>query len=223
LGSGDGRPTICIEFLEFYCIITIIGQDDSVPQSGGIMSQKGNTTEEALGYSLKKLILKMPFEKITIRDITDEAGLMRPTFYNHFKDKYDLLEWIFVEEIVRPAKALIESNMMEEAVHLMLKRMEMDLDFYKKAVRIQGQNSFQEIIFQTFRDIMKKVLEEKMEGKSMANRLLTPESMAEYYAAISSFVIIRWIKTEWEVTPQEVAQAYAMLVATPLDEMIREL
>lgn len=187
------------------------------------MSQKGNTTEEALGYSLKKLILRMPFEKITIRDITEEAGLMRPTFYNHFKDKYDLLEWVFTEEIIQPAEALIESNMMEEAVHLMLRRMEMDLDFYRKAVRIQGQNSFQDIIFQAFRDIMRKVLESKMKGKRMVNRLLTPESIAEYYAAVSSFVIMRWIKTEWEVTTQEVAQAYAMLVADPLDEMIREL
>ncbi|BFL48611.1 TetR family transcriptional regulator [Lactonifactor longoviformis] len=187
------------------------------------MGQKGNTTEEALGYSLKKLILKMPFEKITIRDITEEAGLMRPTFYNHFKDKYDLLEWIFTEEIIQPAEALIESNMMEEAVRLMLRRMEMDLDFYRKAVRIQGQNSFQDIIFQAFRDIMKRVLESKMKGKHMANRLLTPDSIAEYYAAVSSFVIIRWIKTEWEVTTQEVAQAYTMLVAEPLDEMIREL
>ena len=105
----------------------------------------------------------------------------------------------------------------------MLRRMEMDLDFYRKAVRIQGQNSFQDIIFQAFRDIMRKVLESKMKGKRMANRLLTPESIAEYYAAVSSFVIMRWIKTEWEVTTQEVAQAYAMLVADPLDEMIREL
>ena len=81
------------------------------------------------------------------------------------RDRYDLLEWVFTEEIIQPAEALIESNMMEEAVHLMLRRMEMDLDFYRKAVRIQGQNSFQDIIFQAFRDIMRKVLESKMKGK----------------------------------------------------------
>ena len=45
--------------------------------------------EKALAHSLKELVVRMPFEKITIKQIADGAGVIRVTFYNHFQDKYD--------------------------------------------------------------------------------------------------------------------------------------
>lgn len=55
-------------------------------------------TERALAASLKKLLEKKTLDKITVKDITDDCGVNRQTFYYHFHDVYDLVEWIFVEE-----------------------------------------------------------------------------------------------------------------------------
>ena len=52
-----------------------------------------NITKTALEASLKKLLLKKPLDKITIRDLTEDCGISRMTFYYHFKDIYDLVEW----------------------------------------------------------------------------------------------------------------------------------
>ena len=35
-----------------------------------------------------------------ITEITDKCGLKRQTFYNHFKDKYDLIKWIYLNEVI---------------------------------------------------------------------------------------------------------------------------
>lgn len=43
--------------------------------------KKGNT-DDLLAASFKELLCKAPMEKITIKDITDKAGVIRPTFYN---------------------------------------------------------------------------------------------------------------------------------------------
>jgi AcrR family transcriptional regulator len=56
------------------------------------------TTKKALAASLKKLLLTKPLNKITINDITKDCEINRMTFYYHFKDIYDLVEWIFIEE-----------------------------------------------------------------------------------------------------------------------------
>lgn len=48
--------------------------------------------------SLKKLMLSKPLDKITIRDITDDCGICRMTFYYHFQDIYDLVAWACMEE-----------------------------------------------------------------------------------------------------------------------------
>ena len=59
-----------------------------------MVNQNKNTTNQILADSIKALVLTKPVEKITIKEITDRAGVIRPTFFNHIKEKYELLEWI---------------------------------------------------------------------------------------------------------------------------------
>ncbi|MFR1342509.1 MAG: TetR family transcriptional regulator [Anaerovoracaceae bacterium] len=55
-------------------------------------------TKKAIEASLKNLLLKKPFDKITINDIAEDCGISRMTFYYHFKDIYDLVEWACEED-----------------------------------------------------------------------------------------------------------------------------
>ena len=56
------------------------------------------TTKRALEASLKHLLLQKPLDKITINDIAEDCGINRMTFYYHFKDIYDLVEWSCFED-----------------------------------------------------------------------------------------------------------------------------
>lgn len=69
---------------------------------------KKELTKDLLALSFKELIMKMPFEKITVKMITDGADVIRPTFYKHFQDKYEILEYIFEKEIKDKIQVLIE-------------------------------------------------------------------------------------------------------------------
>ena len=102
--------------------------------------------ETKLAVSLKGLVTKIPFEKITIKQIADGAGVIRVTFYNHFQDKYDLLAWIVRREILDPVRILISNRMYRESLILIFSNFLQDKEFYMHAVRIEGQNSFSEIV-----------------------------------------------------------------------------
>ena len=60
-----------------------------------------NITKNALAVSMKKLMEKKPFSKISVGDICEDCGMNRKSFYYHFKDKYDLVNWIFDTEITK--------------------------------------------------------------------------------------------------------------------------
>ena len=92
--------------------------------------EERNAIEVKLAASLKSLAVRHPFEKITIKQITDGAGVIRVTFYNHFQDKYDLLEWIMRTEILEPVRILLANSMFREAVVLIFRNMQKDKDFY---------------------------------------------------------------------------------------------
>ena len=63
-------------------------------------------TKKALEQSLKKLLLKKPLDKITIKDLTEDVGMSRMSFYYHFKDIYDLVEWACIHD----AKQALQGN-----------------------------------------------------------------------------------------------------------------
>ena len=58
-------------------------------------------TKKALAEALKNRLSKTTLKNITIKDLTDDCGLNRQTFYYHFSDIYELMEWIFVDEANR--------------------------------------------------------------------------------------------------------------------------
>lgn len=64
-------------------------------------------TKKAITETFVKLLNERPLDKITIKDIVEECGINRNTFYYHFQDIYALLEYIFEEEASQIVK---ESN-----------------------------------------------------------------------------------------------------------------
>ena len=101
-------------------------------------------TKKAIEASLKNLLLKKPFDKITINDIAEDCGISRMTFYYHFKDIYDLVEWACEEDV----KKILEDkddyktwtqgflNLLEEV----LKNKPFILNVYRSVGREQVEN-----------------------------------------------------------------------------------
>ncbi|WMJ83350.1 TetR/AcrR family transcriptional regulator C-terminal domain-containing protein [Oscillospiraceae bacterium LTW-04] len=56
-------------------------------------------TKTQLANSLKEIMKKVPFHNITVQNVADDCKVNRQTFYYHFKDMYDLLEWIYQNDI----------------------------------------------------------------------------------------------------------------------------
>ena len=58
-------------------------------------------TKETFAKALKELLQERPLTKISVKDITEQCELSRNAFYYHFKDKYELINWIFYDDMIR--------------------------------------------------------------------------------------------------------------------------
>lgn len=56
------------------------------------------TTKKALAASLKRLLKVKTLDKVTVTDIAEDCEVNRQTFYYHFQDIYDLIEWIYTND-----------------------------------------------------------------------------------------------------------------------------
>ena len=181
-----------------------------------------NGTEILLAESFKELVLRQPIEKITIKEITEKAGVIRPTFYNHFQDKYELLEWIILTDLLEPIRPLIENKMVSEALLLLFMNIEKEREFYKQTVRLEGQNSFESIARECVKEILQEIIEKNSVRKIPKFRWLTPERIAEYYAQSMCSVVIVWIKSGMTISAKELVEIYEYMMEHSIAEILFE-
>ena len=91
------------------------------------------TTKRAIEASLKHLLLKKPLDKITINDIAEDCGISRMTFYYHFQDIYDLVEWSCIQDAEEVLQGHKTSNTWEQAVGMNVREDDKEFlaNFYK--------------------------------------------------------------------------------------------
>ena len=106
-----------------------------------------NKTKELLAQSLTELMVTTPLEKISVNDIVEHAGVGRNTFYYHFEDKFDLVNWYFQSGATqffgnaRPLRQLVHPADGSGRIPLQNKT------FYVNALAYTGQNCLQEYVF----------------------------------------------------------------------------
>lgn len=185
--------------------------------------QGKNAIDVVLAESLKELSQTRPIEKITIKEITDKAGVIRPTFYNHFQDKYELMEWIITTELLQPMYPLIHAGMVTEAMVLMFTNIEKDKAFYSKAVKMEGVVTFHEIAIKCAKEMLVKIFTEMKGDKEPTHKWLTVDIIATYYAQSMCFAVEEWISSGYVLPPREMAEAYNYIISHSLFDVMEEL
>ncbi len=84
---------------------------------------------------MRELMRHKSIEKIRVTEICRAADIERPTFYYHFRDKYDLVAWIFYHEAYKTDVISVESASDS------MKKMKNDIIFYRRAYEDSSQDA----------------------------------------------------------------------------------
>ena len=164
-----------------------------------------NITKRALAAALRELMEQKPFSKINVSDICEKCDMSRKSFYYHFRDKYDLLNWIFDMDFFRIAGA-IEPNPPMKILSTLCDYFYDNRDFYRRALRVTGQNSFLE----HYREMVAPLLRSILEG------VLDDSEYMEFHIAFYLDALIGALE-RWLSTPDCVsAEQFVRMVASCL-------
>jgi len=122
-----------------------------------------NATKYTLARSLKSLMAARSFNKISVADLCENCGMSRKGFYYHFRDKYDLVHWIFQVEFVQTIQDAGQLSSWELFSQL-CRYFYQERDFYRRAIQIQGQNSFRDSFCGFIAPAIEDLASEWMEG-----------------------------------------------------------
>lgn len=105
------------------------------------------TNQELLAESLIELLETKSLEKITIQNIADNCCLTRTTFYRYFKDKYELMNWIYYHEIQSFLDEHPDIFSWKDLLNVVAHFIKNNSVFFKNIIDYKGQNSFEDFLF----------------------------------------------------------------------------
>lgn len=114
--------------------------------------EKKKSTKELLKESVIELVEKMPVNKVTVEMICENCGVSQRTFYNYFKDKYELISWVYTEVLDKQCHGADQPKSMHATISALVVNIVSHSRFYCSAVKFTGQNSFMHSIFQPLRE-----------------------------------------------------------------------
>ena len=164
-----------------------------------------NITKQALSTALKELMEEQSFEKISVSDICDRCHMNRKSFYYHFKDKYDLANWIFDTEFIELTKAhsldvMKTPDTFEERWHGLVVVCEYfyeNRSFYRRILRVEGQNSFSS----HFREFVRPLFRLRVEN--LLGMEDVPEMVYDFVVDGVICAIERWLMDKNCVSAEE--------------------
>ncbi|WOO35882.1 TetR/AcrR family transcriptional regulator C-terminal domain-containing protein [Anaerocolumna sp. AGMB13020] len=167
-------------------------------------------TKRALEDSLKKLLLQKPLNKITISDIANDCGINRMTFYYHFKDIYDLIEWICIEET---ARAINGKKTYETWQQGFLQTFQMVLEnkpFISNVYHSISREKIEDYFYAITYDLLIGVIEEKAAGMKVSEA--DKKFIANFYNFAFVGLLMDWIKKDMKENPQLIIDQLSTLI-----------
>lgn len=162
---------------------------------------KQEITKRILTDSLKKLMKKKTIERITIKEITDESGLNRQTFYYHFKDIYNQLEWMFEQDVVKLIKKHEGEKIWKEGLLDVFNYFKENREICKCLLRSVKREQLYDYSQNHLRNIFRRTIDELSEGIEIKDK--NKEMLADYYVISFIGIMEQWVYGNIKETPEE--------------------
>lgn len=128
-------------------------------------------TKQLFADKIMQLAKNKPIKDIQIKELCVHCGVERTTFYYHFRDKYDLVAWIFKQNYIEEASCAETIND-ERMIREMFHRLSMQKEFFLNALQDSSQNNLREYMLAFYIGIEEKVLCEYYHTDSLNEELL---------------------------------------------------
>ena len=167
-------------------------------------------TKRALEASLKSLLLQKPLSKITVTDITEDCGINRMTFYYHFKDIYDLVEWCCQEDASRALAGKKTYETWQQGLLQIFEAVRENKPFILNVYRSVSREQVENYLYKVTYALLDGVVEEQAQGMSV--RQEDKAFLATLYQYMFVGLMLDWIKSDMKEDTQAIVSRLELAI-----------
>ncbi|MFL0248360.1 TetR/AcrR family transcriptional regulator [Candidatus Clostridium stratigraminis] len=168
------------------------------------------TTKKALEASLKNLLLQKPLDKVTVSDIAADCGINRMTFYYHFKDIYDLIEWVCVENAAKVIGGKKTYDTWQQGFLQIFNAVLQNKAFIINVYHSMSREQVEIYLYKLTYDLMIGVVEEQ--SAEMSVREEDKKFIADFYKFAFVGIMLEWIRNGMKEDPVSIIDRLSVLI-----------
>ena len=155
-----------------------------------------NAMKYALAQSLKKLLSTRKLDKITVKDIVEDCGVNRQTFYYYFRDIYDLLEWNFCDATERLIRSGLDHGDWRSGVKAVTEYLQENRTLVWNAYHSISHESVSEFLKRTLRPHILSAVREEAKGLEWEPCQENVNFVADIFTLTAAGIVMEWIGTQ---------------------------
>lgn len=182
-------------------------------------ASKSEKTKYRLAQSMQKCMETIPVDDITVRQIVEQCGLTRQTFYRNFLDKYDLINWYFDKLL---AESFVHMGKGETVYEGLIKKFDFiqkESVFFSAAFRSDDRNSLKQHDFEEIYAFYVDLIQNKT--GSMPDKEL--RFFLELYCQGSVYMTVKWVLGGMKEPTETMARLLTASMPSRLEKLFREL
>ncbi len=151
--------------------------------------------------SIKKLMGRMPLDRITVTHIVADCGLTRQTFYRNFRDKYDLVNWYFERLVEKSFEEMGVSLSLKEGLTRKFQFIREEKVFFACAFGSNDYNSLIKYDYEYIYNFYRSILQKKL-GRNLDEDV---EFLLRMYCQGSVQMTVEWVLSGLRTEPEKLA------------------
>lgn len=159
---------------------------------------------------MKNLLLKKPLDKITISDIADDCGISRMTFYYHFRDIFDLVEWVCEEDASRALEGKKTYDTWQQGFLQILQAVRENKPFITNIYRSVSREQIERYLYRVTYGLLIDVVNEESQGMDVRHE--DKEFIADFYKYAFVGLTLDWIRKDMKEKPETIIDRLSLLV-----------
>lgn len=175
-------------------------------------------TKRAIAASLKNLLKEKKLNKITVQDIADDCGINRQTFYYHFQDIYDLVEWMCIEDTEKVLKENRTYETWQEGFLSVFALAKKDKIFIDNIYRSVSLEMLEQYLYRLVFPLLKNVVDEKSQGFPVREE--DKKYIADFYKYAFVGVLLEWIRDDMAERPEDIVARVSSIVGGTIEQAL---
>jgi len=116
------------------------------------------TMKNLIADAFLRLAAQKNIDKITVKDLVETCNISRQTFYYHFQDLYEVIEWMMQRALQHALQKSLQEDTLEDALEVFLEPVKAHHDAMMRLMQSRRRDHFEKLLVSGLEEYFEGIL-----------------------------------------------------------------